>query len=146
MNSIVPAGLPRGACPRTPRRYLCAYQKDSSMRPFLIVAADLGSLCVCGLRHCAQVGTVMPPIGVTSSLGTWLRAPPVGTVNAFGAGDVVSTPDQSGAQRFFFVTARLPFKAKAVGGGRSTLATEPLVCNVSDRPRPYDWCGMAGMA
>src|SRR6266403_3452929 len=103
------------------------------MRPFLIVAATLPLLCY-GPAF-AQVGTVMPPLGVTSSLGTDPSAP-VGT-NGLAPG--VSTPVNPVPNG---VTGTIAVPSTSTGAGAcSTLATSPI--GTFGSPATYDGGGMA---
>jgi hypothetical protein len=106
---------------------------NSCMRPLLIVAATLPLLC-CGPAF-AQVGTAMPPLGVTSSLGTDPSAP-VGT-NGLAPG--VSTPVSPVPDG---VTGTVAVPSTSSGaGGCSTLATSPM--GTFGSPATYDGGGMA---
>jgi len=101
------------------------------MRSLLIVATAL--LC-CGQAF-AQVGTVMPPLGVTSSLGTDPSAP-VGT-NGLAPG--VSTPVNPVPNG---VTGTIAVPSTSSGAGAcSTLATSPT--GTFGSPSTYDGGGMA---
>src|SRR5260370_36761460 len=103
------------------------------MRPLLIVAATL-PLLSCGPAF-AQVGTVMPPLGVTSSLGTDPSAP-VGT-NGLAPG--ISTP-VSPVPNGVTGTIAVPSTSSGAGAG-STLATSPM--GTFGSPATYDGGGMA---
>jgi hypothetical protein len=103
------------------------------MRPFLLAAAAWPLLC-CG-PALAQVGTVMPPIGATSSLGTDPSAP-VGT-NGLAPG--VSTPFNPVPNG---VTGTIAVPSTSSGAGAcSTLATSPM--GTFGSPATYDGGGMA---
>src|SRR6202163_3917421 len=103
------------------------------MRPFLIAATAWPLLCY-GPAF-AQVGTTMPPLGVTSSLGTDPSAP-VGTNGlAPGASPTVS-PVPNG------VTGTIAIPSTSSGAGAcSTVATSPL--GTFGSPATYDGGGMA---
>jgi hypothetical protein len=121
-----------GACARRPRDPVRLSERPS-MRPFLIVAATLPLLC-CGLAF-AQVGTAMPPLGVTSSLGTDPSAP-VGT-NGLAPG--LSTPVNPVPNG---VTGTIAVPSTSSGAGAcSTLATSPM--GTFGSPATYDGGGMA---
>src|SRR6202158_1198361 len=133
MNVIDPAGLPTAVPAPARRAILVRLSERSSMRPFLIVAATLPLLC-CGPAF-AQVGTVMPPLGVTSSLGTDPSAP-VGT-NGFAPG--VSTPVNPVPNG---VPGTIAVPSTSSGAGAcSTLATSPM--GTFGSPATYDGGGMA---
>jgi hypothetical protein len=115
------------------RAILVRLSKRSSMRPFLLVAATLPVLC-CGPAF-AQVGTVMPPLGVTSSLGADPSAP-VGT-NGLAPG--VSSPVNPVPNG---VTGTIDIPSTSSGAGPcSTLAISPL--GTFGSPATYDGGGMA---
>jgi hypothetical protein len=103
------------------------------MRPLLIAAAAW-PLSFCSPAF-AQVGTAMPPIGVTSSLGTDPSAP-VGT-NGLAPGvstHVSPVPDG--------VTGTIAVPSTSSGAGAcSTLATSPM--GTFGSPATYDGGGMA---
>ena len=103
------------------------------MRPLLIVAAALPLLCYSPAL--AQVGTVTPPLGATSSLGTDPSAP-VGT-NGLAPG--VSTPVNPVPNG---VTGTIAVPSTSSGAGAcSTLATSPM--GTFGSPATYDGGGMA---
>src|SRR3981189_674459 len=105
------------------------------MRSFLIAATAWPLLC-CSPAF-AQVGTVTPPLGVTSSLGADPSAP-VGT-NGLAPG--VSTPVNPVPNG---VTGTIAVPSTSSGAGAcSTLATSPM--GTFGSPATYDGGGM-GMA
>src|SRR5258708_25703357 len=133
MNVVDPAGLPTAVLAPARRTMLVRLSERSSMRPFLIAAATLPLLCY-GPAF-AQVGTVMPPLGVTSSLGTDPSAP-VGT-NGLAPG--VSTPVNPVPNG---VTGTIAVPSTSSGAGAcSTLATSPM--GTFGSPATYDGGGMA---
>src|SRR6476619_868613 len=104
------------------------------MRPLLIVVATAWPLLCCSQAF-AQAGTVMPPLGVTSSLGTDPSAP-VGT-NGLAPG--VSTPVNPVPNG---VTGTIAVPSTSSGAGAcSTLATSPM--GTFGSPATYDGGGMA---
>src|SRR6266550_9421641 len=132
MNVIDPAGLPTAVLAPARRTFLVRLSERSSMRPILIVAATL-PLLFCG-PALAQVETVMPPLGVTSSLGTDPSAP-VGT-NGLAPG--VSTPVNPVPNG---VTGTIAVPSTSSGAACSTVATSPL--GTFGSPATYDGGGMA---
>jgi hypothetical protein len=105
----------------------------SSMRPLLIIAT-VGSLLGCSPAF-AQVGTVMPSLGTTSSLGTVPGAPVGPNGLQLGASPTVS-PVPNG------VTGTVTIPSTSSGAGAcSTVATSPL--GTFGSPSTYDGGGMA---
>jgi hypothetical protein len=105
----------------------------SSMRPLSIIAT-VGSLLGCSPAF-AQVGTVMPPLGVTSSLGTVPGAPVGPNGLQVGASPTV-TPVPNG------ITGTIAIPSTSSGAGAcSTLATSPM--GTFGSPATYDGGGMA---
>jgi hypothetical protein len=117
------------------RMILVRLSERSSMRPFLIVAATLPLLCY-GPAF-AQVGTALPPLGATSSLGTDPSAP----VGTNGLAPSVSTPVNPVPNG---ITGTIAVPSTSSGAGAcSTLATSPM--GTFGSPATYDGGGM-GMA
>src|SRR5207244_2660394 len=109
--------------------------RRSSMRPLLIVATAWPLLCLSPAF--AQVGTTMPSLGVTSSLGMVPGAPVGPNGLQVGAAPTVS-PVPSG------VTGTITIPSTSSGAGAvSTVATSPL--GTFGSPATYDGGGM-GMA
>jgi hypothetical protein len=105
------------------------------MRPLLIVATAWPFLCLSPAF--AQVGTVMPSLGVTSSLGTDPSAPVGANGLQVGAASTVS-PVPNG------VTGTITIPSTSSGAGAcSTVTTSPL--GTFGSPATYDGGGM-GMA
>jgi hypothetical protein len=105
----------------------------SSMRPLLIIAT-VGSLLGCSPAF-AQVGTVMPSIGTTSSLGTVPGAPVGPNGLQVGAAPTV-TPVPNG------ITGTIAVPSTSSGAGAcSTLATSPM--GTFGSPATYDGGGLA---
>src|SRR3984893_11348517 len=104
----------------------------SSMRPSLIVATTWPLLCFSPAF--AQVGTAMPSLGVTSSLGTVPGAPVGANGLQLGASPGVS-PVPNG------VTGTITIPSTSSGAACSTVATSPL--GTFGSPAPYDGGGMA---
>src|SRR5260370_41448339 len=103
------------------------------MRPLLIIAAALPLLC-CSPAF-AQVGTVMPPLGVTSSLGTDASA----AVGTNGLAPGVSTPVSPVPNG---VTGTIAVPSTSSGAGAcSTVATSPM--GTFGSPATYDCAGIA---
>jgi len=101
------------------------------MRSLLIVATAL----LCCSPAFAQVGTVMPPLGVTSSLGTDPSAP-VGTNGLAPGASTPVSPVPNG------VTGTITVPSISSGAGAcSTLATSPM--GTFGSPATYDGGGMA---
>jgi hypothetical protein len=102
------------------------------MRPLLIVAT-VGSILYFSPAF-AQVGTTMPPLGVTSSLGTDPSAP-VGTNGLAPGASTSVTPVPNG------VTGTIAVPSTSSGAGAcSTLATSPM--GTFGSPATYDGGGM----
>jgi hypothetical protein len=102
------------------------------MRPFLIAATAWPLLCSPAF---AQVGTVMPPLGVTSSLGADPGAPVGPNGLQVGASPTVS-PVPNG------ITGTIAIPSISSGAGAcSTAATSPL--GTFGSPATYDGGGMA---
>src|ERR1700730_12811757 len=102
------------------------------MRPLFIAAAALPLLCSPAF---AQVGTVMPSLGVTSSLGTDPGAPVGANGLQVGASPTV-TPVPNG------VTGTISVPGTSRGAGAcSTVATSPL--GTFGSPATYDGGGMS---
>jgi hypothetical protein len=131
MNAIASAALSIAVpCGRSPA-YSLRSNRGSPMRSLLIVATTL----LCCRPAFAQVGTVMPPLGVTSSLGTDPSAP-VGT-NGLAPG--VSTPVNPVPNG---ITGTIAIPSTSSGAGAcSTLATSPM--GTFGSPATYDGGGMA---
>ena len=105
------------------------------MRPLLIVATAWPLLCLSPAF--AQVGTTMPSLGVTSSLGTDPSAPVGANGLQVGAAPTVS-PVPNG------VTGTITVPSTSSGAGAcSTVVTSPL--GTFGSPATYDGGGM-GMA
>src|SRR5258707_8965383 len=105
------------------------------MRPLLIVTTAWPLLCLSPAF--AQVGTTMPSLGVTSSLGTVPGAPVGPNGLQVGAAPTVS-PVPSG------VTGTITIPSTSSGAGAcSTVATSPL--GTFGSPATYDGGGL-GMA
>src|ERR1700731_4901909 len=103
------------------------------MRPLLIIAT-VGSLLGCSPAF-AQVGTVMPSIGTTSSLGTVPGAPVGPNGLQVGAAPTV-TPVPNG------ITGTIAVPSTSSGAGPcSTLATSPM--GTFGSPATYDGGGLA---
>jgi hypothetical protein len=103
------------------------------MRPLLIVAAALPLLCCSPAL--AQVGTVTPSLGVTSSLGTVPGAPVGANGLQLGASPTVN-PVPNG------VTGTVAIPSTSSGAGAcSTVATSPS--GTFGSPATYDGGGMA---
>jgi hypothetical protein len=130
---VVPATLLTAVLAAARHVILPLLSEKCSMRPYLIAAAAWPLLC-CGPAF-AQVGTAMPPLGVTSSLGTDPSAP-VGT-NGLAPG--VSTPVNPVPNA---VTGTIAVPSTSSGAGAcSTVATSPL--GTFGSPATYDGGGMA---
>jgi hypothetical protein len=118
-------------CLRPIAHVFLALEWSIPMKPLLIVATTL--LC-CGPAF-GQVGTGMPPLGVTSSLGTDPGAP-VGT-NGLAPG--ISTPVNPVPNG---VTGAIAVPSTSSGvGACATLATSPT--GTFGSPATYDGGGMA---
>jgi hypothetical protein len=129
---VIPSALPTAALANARSVIVRHLSERSSMRPLLIVAA--WSLLCCSPTF-AQVGAAMPPLGVTSSLGTDPSAP-VGT-NGLAPG--VSTPVNPLPNG---VTGTIAVPSTSSGAGAcSTLATSPT--GTFGSPATYDGGGMA---
>src|SRR6267378_1655287 len=100
------------------------------MRPLLMFATAL----LCGSPAFAQVGTTMPTLGVTSSLGTVPGAPVGPNGLPMGASPGVS-PVANG------VTGTITIPSTSSGAACSTVATSPL--GTFGSPATYDGGGMA---
>src|ERR1700716_322056 len=100
------------------------------MRPLLMFATAL----LCGSPAFAQVGTAMPTLGVTSSLGTVPGAPVGPNGLPLGASPGVR-PVANG------VTVTIPLPSTSSGAACSTVATSPL--GTFGSPATYDGGGMA---
>src|SRR5258707_2578556 len=105
------------------------------MRPLLIVTTAWPLLCLSPAF--AQVGTTMPSLGVTSSLGT-VPGAPVGP-NGLQVGAAPTVPPVPSG-----VTGTITIPSTSSGAGAcSTMATSPL--GTFGSPATYDGGGM-GMA
>src|SRR5882672_9018374 len=104
-----------------------------TMRPYLIAAAAWPLLCCSPAL--AQVGTVMPPIGATSSLGTAPGAPvgPNGLAVPGALPGVSPVPNG--------VTGTIAIPNISSGAACSTVATSPS--GTFGSPATYDGGGMA---
>src|SRR6267154_5056013 len=100
------------------------------MRPLLMFATAL----LCGSPAFAQVGTAMPTLGVTSSLGTVPGAPVGPNGLPMGASPGVS-PVANG------VTGTITLPSTSSGAACSTVATSPL--GTFGSPATYDGGGLA---
>src|ERR1700716_4692403 len=100
------------------------------MRPLLMFATAL----LCGSPAFAQVGSAMPTLGVTSSLGTVPGAPVGPNGLPMGASPGVS-PVANG------VTGTITIPSTSSGAACSTVATSPL--GTFGSPATYDGGGMA---
>ena len=130
---VVPAALLTSVFTAARRVVPALLSEKCPMRSYLIAAATLPLLC-CGPAY-AQVGTVMPPLGVTSSLGADPSAP-VGT-NGLAPG--LSTPVNPLPNG---VTGTIAIPSTSSGAGPcSTLAISPL--GTFGSPATYDGGGMA---
>ena len=103
------------------------------MRPLMLIAAAASPFAFCG-PALAQVGTTMPPLGVTSTLGTDPSAP----VGANGLAPGLSTPVNPVPNG---VTGTIAIPSTSNGAGPcSTLATSPT--GTFGSPATYDGGGM----
>ena len=127
---IVPAALLTALHAR--RAILRLLSGRSAMRPLLIVAAAWPLLC--GSPAFAQVGTAMPPLGVTSSLGT-VPGAPVGTNGMPLGASLGVSPVANG------VTGTITIPSTSSGAACATVATSPL--GTFGSPATYDGGGMA---
>src|SRR3979490_234668 len=101
------------------------------MRPLLMFATAL----LCGSPAFAQVGTTMPSLGVTSSLGT-VPGAPVGPNGLQLGASPTASPGPNG------ITGTIAIPSRSSGAGAcSTVATSPL--GTFGSPATYDGGGMA---